>query len=138
MKDGSGKLLYDLALAVARIAAARQAMAAAGPGAMLIGGSERFGAPGLKVEESIGRAAAYAEAGADCLFVPMIVDPAAVRELVAAVAPKAVSVLLPNLDADPHHFASLGVRRCSTGALLPSVAWRAFDAAAQMLSDKAI
>jgi 2-methylisocitrate lyase-like PEP mutase family enzyme len=67
----------------------------------------------------------------------MIVDPAAVRELVAAVAPKPVSVLLPNLDADLQHFASLGVRRCSTGALLPSVTWRAFDAAAQTLSDKA-
>jgi 2-methylisocitrate lyase-like PEP mutase family enzyme len=137
IEDWSGEMLYDLGLAVDRIAAARQAIDAAGPGAMLIGRSEHFRAPGLSVEESIRRAAAYAEAGADCLFVPMIVDPAAVRELVAAVAPKPVSVLLPNLDTDPHYFASLGVRRCSTGALLPSVAWRAFEAAAQTLSDKA-
>jgi 2-methylisocitrate lyase-like PEP mutase family enzyme len=136
IEDWSGETLYDLGLAVDRIAAARQAIDAADPGAMLIGRSEHFRVPGLNVEESIRRAVAYAEAGADCLFVPMIVDPAALRELVAAVAPKPVSVLLPNLDADLQHFASLGVRRCSTGALLPSVAWRAFDAAAQALSDK--
>jgi len=137
IEDWSGEALYDLGLAVDRIAAARQAIDAAGPGVMLIGRSEHFRVPGLSVEESIRRAAAYAEAGADCLFVPMIVDPAAVRELVAAVAPKPVSVLLPDLDTDPHHFARLGVRRCSTGAHLPSVAWRAFDAAAQTLKDKA-
>jgi len=137
IEDWSGEILYDLGLAVDRIAAARQAIDAAGPGVMLIGRSEHFRAPGLSIGESIRRAAAYAEAGADCLFVPMIVDPAAVRELVAAVAPKPVSVLLPSLDADPHHFAGLGVRRCSTGAHLPSVAWRAFDAASQALHDRA-
>jgi 2-methylisocitrate lyase-like PEP mutase family enzyme len=104
---------------------------------MLIGRSEHFRVPGLSVAESIRRAVAYAQAGADCLFVPMIVDPAALRELVAAVAPKPVSVLLPSLDVDPQHFARLGVRRCSTGAHLPAVAWRAFEAAAQMLGGKA-
>jgi len=137
IEDWSGEKLYDLDLAVDRIAAARQAIDAAGPDAMLIGRSENFRVPGLSVAQSIRRAAAYAEAGADCLFVPMIVDPAALRDLVAAVAPKPVSVLLPDLDSDPHHFASLGIRRCSTGAHLPWVAWRAFDAAAQALSDKA-
>jgi 2-methylisocitrate lyase-like PEP mutase family enzyme len=104
---------------------------------MLIGRSEHFRVPGLGVAESIRRAVAYAQAGADCLFVPMIVDPAALRELVAAVAPKPVSVLLPSLDVDPQDFARLGVRRCSTGAHLPSVAWQAFEAAAQMLGGKA-
>jgi len=138
IEDWSGEKLYDLDLAVDRIAAARQAIDAAGPDVMLVGRSEHFRVPGFSVGESVRRAAAYAQAGADCLFVPMIVDPAALRELVAAVAPKPVSVLLPSLDADPHFFANLGVRRCSTGAHLPWVAWRAFDAAAQTLSDKAV
>jgi len=137
IEDWSGKKLYALDLAVERIAAARQAIDAAGPGAMLIGRSEHFRVPGLSLAESIGRAAAYAQAGADCLFVPMIVDPGALRELVAAVAPKPVSVLLPSLDADLRPFISLGVRRFSTGAHLPSVAWHAFEAAAQALGDKA-
>jgi 2-methylisocitrate lyase-like PEP mutase family enzyme len=138
IEDWSGKGLYDLDLAVERIAAARQAIDAAGPGTMLIGRSEHFRVPGLSIAESIRRAVAYAQAGADCLFAPMIVDPAALRELVAAVAPKPVSVLLPSLDIDLHDFAKLGVRRCSTGAHLPSVAWRAFEEAAQSLSDKAV
>lgn len=138
IEDWSGERLYDLDLAVERIAAARQAIDAAGADVMLIGRSEHFRVPGLSAADSIRRAAAYAEAGADCLFVPMIVDPAALRELVAAVAPKPVSVLLPDLDADPQHFASLGIRRCSTGALLPLAAWGAFEAAAKTLSDRAI
>jgi 2-methylisocitrate lyase-like PEP mutase family enzyme len=137
IEDWSGEKLYDMALAVERIAAARQAIDAAGADVMLIGRSEHFRVPGLSVAESIRRAVAYAQAGADCLFVPMIVDPAALRELVAAVAPKPVSVLLPSLDVDPQDFARLGVRRCSTGAHLPAVAWQAFEAAARMLSSKA-
>ena len=137
IEDWSGEKLYDLDLAVERIAAARQAIDATGTGTMLIGRSEHFRVPGLSVGDSIRRAVAYAQAGADCLFVPMIVDPAAVRELVAAVAPKPVSVLLPSLDTDPLSFARLGVRRLSTGALLPWIAWQAFDTAAQRLRDKA-
>ena len=138
IEDWSGERLYDLDLAVERITAARQAIDAAGPDVMLIGRSEHFRVPGLSAAESIRRAAAYAEAGADCLFVPMIVDPAALRELVAAVAPKPVSLLLPDINTDPHQFAALGVRRCSTGALLPLAAWGAFDSAAKTLSDRAI
>jgi len=137
IEDWSGEKLYELDLAVERIAAARQAIDVGRSDVMLIGRSEHFRVPELNIEESIRRAVAYAKAGADCLFVPMIVDPAALRELVAAVAPKPVSVLLPSLDTDPHQFASLGVRRCSTGAHLPWVAWRAFDAAAQTLREAA-
>lgn len=137
IEDWSGEKLYDMSLAVDRIVAARQAIDAGRSDVMLVGRSEHFRVPGLDVGESIRRAAAYAVAGADCLFVPMIVDPVALRELVAAVAPKPVSVLLPSLDVDLDDFVKLGVRRCSTGAHLPSVAWRAFDAAAQTLRDKA-
>jgi len=137
IEDWSGEKLYELDLAVERIAAARQAIDVGRSDVMLIGRSEHFRVPELNIEESIRRAVAYAKAGADCLFVPMIVDPAALRELVAAVAPKPVSVLLPSLDVDLHDFVKLGVRRCSTGAHLPSVAWRAFDGAAQTLSEKA-
>jgi 2-methylisocitrate lyase-like PEP mutase family enzyme len=133
IEDWSGSALYDAELAVARIAAARAAIDEIDPQVMLIGRSEHFRAPDMPLGDSVARAVAYAEAGADCLFVPMITDPGALRELIAAVAPKPVSVLLPSLDADPAHFAALGVRRCSTGALLPLAAWSAFDAAAKAL-----
>lgn len=136
IEDWSGTALYDANLAIARIAAARSAIDETDRRVMLIGRSEHFRVPGMPIGDSIARAVAYADAGADCVFVPMITDPGALSELVAAVAPKPVSVLLPSLDADPAQFAALGVRRCSTGALLSSVAWSAFDHAAKALLDR--
>ncbi|VWX48775.1 isocitrate lyase/phosphoenolpyruvate mutase family protein [Novosphingobium sp. 9U] len=135
IEDWSGTALYDADLAGDRIAAARVAIDAVDPTVLLVGRSENFRVPGMSASQSIARAVHYAEAGADCLFVPMIVDPGAIRELVAAVAPKPVSVLLPAITADLRQFADLGVRRCSTGGLLASAAWAAFDAAARTLSD---
>jgi 2-methylisocitrate lyase-like PEP mutase family enzyme len=138
IEDWSGSALYEPDLACDRIAAARAAIDETDPRVMLIGRSENFRVPGMRASESIARAVAIAHAGADCIFVPMIVDAGAVSELVAAVAPTPVSVLLPNLDADPSYFARLGVRRCSTGALLPAAAWSAFDAAAQHLRGRVL
>lgn len=138
LEDWSGTALYDRDLAIDRIAAARAAIDAVDPRVMLIGRSEHFRVPRVSMSACIGRAAAYADAGADCVFVPMITDPTALAELIAAVAPKPVSVLLPSLDADFGAFAKLGVRRCSTGGLLASAAWAAFEDAAQALRESAI
>ena len=66
---------------------------------MLVGRNENFRVPGMSAFDSIDRAVAYANAGVDCLFVPSILDPGAVAELVAAVAPKPVNVLVQNYDA---------------------------------------
>lgn len=133
VEDWSGTAQYDTALAVDRIAAARSAIDSVDPQVMLIGRSEHFRVADMPARDSIARAVAYAEAGADCLFVPMITDIGALQELIVAVAPKPVSVLLPALDADPAAFARIGVRRCSTGALLPLAAWNAFEDAARAL-----
>lgn len=133
IEDWSGRRLYDLPLAVERIAAAREAIDAVDPQAMLIGRSENFRAPGMSPAESIARAAAYAEAGADCLFVPFILDPGAVAELVAAVAPKPVNVVIHHYDGSVAEYARLGVRRCSVGGSLAKIAWNAFDEAAGRL-----
>jgi 2-methylisocitrate lyase-like PEP mutase family enzyme len=83
--------------------------------------------------ESIARAVAYAEAGADCLFVPFILDHGAIAELVAAVAPKPVNVLVHEFDSSIAAFAGLGVRRCSVGGSLAKRGWAAFDDAATVL-----
>ena len=76
---------------------------------------------------------AYAEAGADCLFVPFILDHGAIAELIQAVAPKPVSVVLGAMDADLAALARIGVRRCSTGGGLANAAWTGFTAAAETL-----
>jgi 2-methylisocitrate lyase-like PEP mutase family enzyme len=133
IEDWSGSALYDTDLAVARIAAARAAIDRSGEDMMLIGRQENFRVPGMAPADSIARAVAYAEAGADCLFVPFIIDPGAVSELVAAVAPKPVNVVIHAYDEGVAAFARLGVRRCSVGGSLAKASWHAFDAAAQTL-----
>ncbi|WEK42100.1 MAG: isocitrate lyase/phosphoenolpyruvate mutase family protein [Candidatus Sphingomonas colombiensis] len=135
IEDWSGHAMYDLPLAVERIGAARAAIDAVDSSVMLIGRNENFRVPGMPVAESIARAVAYAEAGADCLFVPFILDRGAIAELVAAVAPKPVSVVVNEYDDGISAFAALGVRRCSVGGSLAHRVWAAFDSAARTLKD---
>lgn len=135
IEDWSGTFMYEAGLAVERIAAAREAIDAIDPATMLIGRNENFRVPGMSASDSIARAVAYAQAGADCLFVPFILDPAAIAELVAAVAPKPVNVLVHDYDERIRTFAEVGVRRCSVGGSLARTAWAAFDDAAMRLRD---
>lgn len=131
IEDWSGSAMYDTSFAVERLAAARAAIDAVDPSVMLIGRNENFRVPGMTPDESIERAVAYAEAGADCLFVPFILDHGAVAELVAAVAPKPVNVVVWNYDDNIAALAALGVRRCSLGGSLAGIVWKAFDEAAR-------
>lgn len=133
VEDWSGSLMYDAALAVERLQAARAAIDAIDPTVMLIGRNENFQIPGMSATDSIARAVAYAEAGADCIFVPFILDHGAVAELVAAVAPKPVNVVVHNYDDNIRALAALGVRRCSVGGSLAKRAWVAVDDAIAVL-----
>jgi 2-methylisocitrate lyase-like PEP mutase family enzyme len=135
IEDWSGSKMYDRGLAVERIAAARAAIDAADPSVMLIGRNENFRNPDMPVADSIARAVAYSNAGADCLFVPFILDPGAVAELVAAVAPKPVNVVVHDYDESIRALAGLGVRRFSVGGSLAKRTWTAFDQAARVLKD---
>jgi 2-methylisocitrate lyase-like PEP mutase family enzyme len=132
IEDWSGNAYYDKALAVERIAACRAAL---DPAVMLIGRHEKFRDPNLSTADSIARAVAYAEAGADCLFVPGLADHGAIAELVAAVAPRPVNVVVHEYDERIVQLAKLGARRCSVGGSLAAAAWGAFDAAARTLRD---
>jgi len=133
IEDWSGNLMYETGLAVERLQAARTAIDAVDPAAMLIGRNENFRLPDMSAAESIARAVAYAGAGADCLFVPFIRDKGAVAELVAAVAPKPVNVVVHEYDDNIRALAALGVRRCSVGGSLARRAWAAFDEATMAL-----
>jgi 2-methylisocitrate lyase-like PEP mutase family enzyme len=125
--------LFDLPEALDRLAAAREAIAASGQDVVLVARNEGF-VSNLGVAETISRLTAYAEAGADCLYAPGIGDVGAVRELVAAVAPKPVNVLLGMTKASIADLAAAGVRRISVGGALAAAAWKAFDAAAETLA----
>lgn len=133
IEDWSGSFMYETALAVERLRAARAAIDAVDPSVLLVGRNENFRVPGMSAADSIARAVAYAEAGADCLFVPTLLDAGAIAELVAAVAPKPVNVLVRDFDESIRSYAALGVRRCSVGGGLARRAWAAVDQAAQAL-----
>jgi len=116
--------LYDFDVAVARMAAARAAIDAIDPAVVLTARSEGFirGRPDLP--ETIRRLTAFAEAGADCLYAPGLREPAEIRAVVEAVAPRAVNVLTPGMPVA--EIAALGVRRISVGGSLARTAWGEF------------
>ena len=134
IEDWSGERMYDLDLATERVAAARAAIDGVDPSVMLIGRNENFRVPGMTADQSIARAVAYAAAGADCLFVPMLQDHGALKELVSAVAPKPLSMIIPHYDDPICEWAALGVRRGSTGGGLAKLSWAAFERAASSLA----
>ncbi|MBY0284579.1 MAG: isocitrate lyase/phosphoenolpyruvate mutase family protein [Sphingomonas sp.] len=122
IENWSGRILYDVALAVERIAASRAAIDAVDPSAMLVGRHKNFRTLDMNVGDSIARAVAYSNAGADILFVPLILDHGAVAELLEAIAPKPVNVVVHRYDDTIRAFAEMGVRRCSVGASLAKAA----------------
>jgi methylisocitrate lyase len=126
--------LFDFALAVERIRAAREAIDASGTGLVLTGRSEGFivGRPDLA--ETVRRLAAYAEAGADCLYAPGIRTRAEIAAVVEAVAPKAVNVLVGSDFTTVAALAEVGVRRISVGGALARVAWAGFLKAAKEIA----
>ncbi len=126
--------LYDFALAVDRIRAAKQAIDASGSGIVLTARSEGFivGRPDLA--ETIRRLTAFAEAGADCLYAPGIRTKHDIAAVVAAVAPKAVNVGIGSNFITVHELADMGVRRISVGGALARTAWSAFVQAASEIA----
>jgi methylisocitrate lyase len=87
------------------------------------------------IAEAIRRGNAYADAGADCLYAPMVGSVEQVRAIVSAVAPKPVNLLVNAPPMTVADAAALGVRRISVGGTLARTAWRGFLAAAREIAD---
>ncbi|HEY2853299.1 MAG TPA: isocitrate lyase/phosphoenolpyruvate mutase family protein [Gemmatimonadaceae bacterium] len=126
--------LFDFALSVDRVQAARRALDEANPRMLLTARSEGFivGRPDLR--ETIRRLTAYAEAGAECLYAPGIRTSADIRAVVQAVAPKAVNVLVGADFTTVDQLAAAGVRRISVGGALARAAWGGFLRAAREIA----
>ena len=78
--------------------------------------------PERAVEVTIERARRYQAAGCDGVFVPGLADPAAIRAVVAGIAPLPLNVMAyPGLPGAPE-LRELGVRRLSAGAAIASAA----------------
>jgi 2-methylisocitrate lyase-like PEP mutase family enzyme len=127
---GGAKPLYDLELAVARIAAARAAIDRAGGGVILTGRAENFIAGVPDLDDAIRRLTAYKEAGADCLYAPGIKTREQIAAVVHAVAPKPVNFLAGPFGLTVNDIAAIGVRRISVGGWLARIAMTAFVNAA--------
>lgn len=140
IEDSTGKAgapLYERELAIERIRAARAAIDASGSGVVLTARCEAYlvGHPdAARVVPD--RLAAYAAAGADCLFAPGLTDLETVSAIVRLVAPKPVNVGVgsPVPGFTVPRLAELGVRRVSLGVGLARVAWGAVGRAVAELA----
>ena len=133
-----GAHLYEDRLAVERVRAARAAIDSTGVPVILTARCEAWlvGHPEAR-RLALDRLVAFAEAGADCLYAPGVRDPERIAEIVKAVAPKPVNVLVstPSPDLTVSRLADLGVRRISVGSSLARVAWGAFVRAARDIQE---
>src|SRR5580765_6287444 len=86
LEDATGKPdepLYDERLSVARVKAAREAIDATGIPVVLTARCESWLVGVAEPEKvALARLAAFAEAGADCLFAPGVAEPAAIARVV--------------------------------------------------------
>ena len=136
IEDATGdpsRPLFPVEEAVARLSAARRACDAAPGRPLLVGRAECFltGHPD-PLPESLRRIAAYAEAGADVLYVPAITTPEQIAAVVKAASPLPVNLLVHRpLGLTMEQIAALGVRRVSIGGALSGVAWGAVARAVQ-------
>jgi 2-methylisocitrate lyase-like PEP mutase family enzyme len=138
VEDATGQRatpLYDLALAVERVRAAREAIDRSGSGVLLTARAECYLVDHPDAfRESLRRLRAYAEAGADVLFSPGPQKPDEIKALVDAVRPKPFNLLVSrDIGLDVGRIAELGVRRISIGSALALAGWTGFMRAAQAL-----
>lgn len=129
--------LYPDDVALARVRAARAAIDVSGLPVLLTARCEAWlvGHPQAR-RVALDRLIDFAAAGADCLYAPGLKEEADIAELVRAVAPRPVNVLVsaPSPTLTVARLAELGVRRISVGSALARVAWGAFMRAAGELA----
>lgn len=128
--------LFDYALAVERVRAARSALSGGSPDLVLTARSEGYIAGRPDFRETVRRLLGYAEAGADCLYAPGLRDTSQIAALVRALSPTPVNVLVASDFTTLRELSALGVRRISVGAALARAAWTGFLAAATEIAEQ--
>jgi 2-methylisocitrate lyase-like PEP mutase family enzyme len=135
LEDQVGGELFGVDEAVERVAAAR---AAAPAGTFVLNARTDTwfgGVTGDPFDETVERATRYVDAGADCVFVPGVVEEDDIRRLVAAVpVPLNIVAGLASLTDAPTLF-SLGVKRISLGGSLARASLSLLERAGRELLD---
>jgi 2-methylisocitrate lyase-like PEP mutase family enzyme len=129
--------IYELAHAADRVRAAAEAAHKGPVPFVLTARAENYlhGRPDLA--DTIARLQAYQEAGADVLFAPRVVDPADLRQVLAAVDVPVSVLITPN--APPVvELAQVGVSRLSVGGAIAAASYGYAIEAINELQDKGI
>ena len=130
-REGGGA--YGAGLAAERIAAAVEAAHAAG--LHITARADGVMHRAYDVAEAVRRLAAFADAGADCLYAPVLPDDAALAEVVALGRPVNGLAAGRWLDRDLAGWAAAGVARVSLGSSLARFVQRALvDAAGPLIA----
>jgi 2-methylisocitrate lyase-like PEP mutase family enzyme len=123
-----GGPLFDAQEQAERLRAARAAAERAGlPDLVINVRTDVFlfgvGEPKGRLDDVIARTAVYVEAGADCLFVPGLIDLEALASLVKAISPLPVNVMAWPGAPTVAEFEAVGVRRVSLGTAVTQSAY---------------
>jgi len=131
---GSGEL-YPFDLALERVAAARAAIDATGTGVVLTARAEGVLVKGRDaLPDTCRRIAAFAAAGADCVYAPGPRTREDMAEIVAAAGGVPVNILVyGDFGLTVADIAGIGARRISIGAALARAAWAAFMRATEAI-----
>ena len=139
IEDASGdsaRPLYDLSLAVERIAAAAEAARAFRFPFMLTARAHNFAFTNPNLDDTINRLKAYERAGADVLFAPGLPDLASVRAVCGALSkPFNFMVGIKGKSFSVDELAAAGVKRISLATSLYRAAMTAFLNAAREIRD---
>lgn len=135
IEDSTGRAeapLYPIDVAASRVRAARDALDAVAPEALLVGRAECYLVGRRDLDETIARLRAYANAGADCLYAPGLTTREEIAAAVKAVAPKPVNVVMfKPIGLSVPDLAALGVRRISIGSAMARAAWGELERSAK-------
>jgi 2-methylisocitrate lyase-like PEP mutase family enzyme len=127
--------LYAMSEAVERLRAARAAINASGETVFLTARSEAILRDAGGLPEALRRLAAYAEAGADVLYAPLLKTTDEVAEVVRVAGKLPVNVLVGWPGFTRRQLEDLGVKRISVGGALARVAWGAMMRAARDIAE---
>ena len=127
--------LYGLSEAVERLRAAREAIDASGETVLLTARSEAILRQAGGLPEALRRLAAYAEAGADVLYAPLVRTPEEVAKVVRVAGKLPVNVLVGWPGFTRRQLEDLGVKRISVGGALARAAWGGLMNAARDIAE---
>ena len=131
-----GQTLLDPPAQAARIAAAREAASAPGCELVINARTDVYlfgvGAPESRFAEVVRRAAVYRAAGADCLFVPGLIDRDSIAALVKEIDAPLNIMAMPGAPSVAE-LGALGVARVSVGPLITQAAFASIRRSTQEL-----